>query len=257
MCLLSVAWQCTEQLPFVFIGNRDEYHARPSAAADWWHDAPDVLGGRDLLAGGTWLGISRSGRFAVVTNIPGLPAPAEGSLTRGALVADWLKPTTSTSAEEFYTELDKSASRYGGFNLLTGTFDRDNTGALHFFAGGYGGGRVQFEQLTAGVTGLSNTSRSAPWPKLTWLNSELSRLMRIKGTDPEQLFALLEKQDPVPDAQAMGVSARPFVSGEQYGTRCSTVITVARNGYCQFFERRFGPGGTPAGQSAFEFTLFS
>ena len=75
MCLLSLAWQAHADYPLVFVGNRDEYHARPTAAADWWADAPDILGGRDLEAGGSWLGVSKQGRFAVVTNRPDLPAP--------------------------------------------------------------------------------------------------------------------------------------------------------------------------------------
>lgn len=255
MCLLSIAWQCSAEFPFVFAGNRDEYHARPSAAAHWWDDAPGVLGGRDLVAGGSWLGISHSGRFAVVTNQPVLAAPVLSPLSRGALVADWLKASDGYTASDLQATLDERNSRYGGFNLLTASLERDSTGTLHCFAGGNGSGSLHYEQLAGGIIGLSNTSLTEPWPKLIWLNRELSRLVAAGVDDFEQLFALLQRDEPVPGADSRGVPARPFVKGTEYGTRCSTVITIDRAGHCRFRERRFGAGGAPVGESAFEFVL--
>jgi uncharacterized protein with NRDE domain len=254
VCLLAVGWQCNDKLPFVFAGNRDEYHARPSAAADWWHDAPHVLGGRDLLAGGSWLGISRSGRFAVVTNRPDLSAPDESPLSRGKLVANWLTAADSHSDDELRSALEIRAPRYGGFSLLAATLGRNREGHLQCISGGNQSGPLQYEQLPDGITGLSNTSPDKPWPKLTWLNRELAQLLHAGSADTEQLFALLRREDPVPGTRASGVSARPFVIGQEYGTRCSTVITVNDEGYCHFIERRFGPNGLPMGESAFEFS---
>ena len=255
MCLLAVAWQIDARFPFVFAGNRDEYHARPSAAANWWPDAPEVLGGRDLQAGGSWLGISRSGRFAVVTNRPELPAPDAAALSRGDLVAQWLKATGKESASGVRASLERTAASYGGFSLLTATLERGSGGKLVQFGGGNQAGALAYDEVSAGVSGLSNTAPDKPWPKLTWLNGELDRLLRTGNVDTEQLFALLRREDPVPGTLAKGVSARPFVIGTEYGTRCSTVITVDAAGLCRFAERRFGPGGKPAGESAFEFLL--
>jgi len=257
VCLLAVGWQCNDRFPFVFAGNRDEYHARPSAAADWWHDAPHVLGGRDLLAGGSWLGVSRNGRFAVVTNRPDLPAPEKSPLSRGELVANWLTADDSQSLGALRSDLEVRASRYGGFSLLAATLGSDSNSKLQCLSGGSQGGPLQYEQIAEGITGLSNTATDKPWPKLTWLNRELAQLLHAGNVDTERLFALLRREDPVPDTRATGVSARPFIIGQEYGTRCSTVITVDDTGYCHFLERRFGPNGLTMGESAFEFMLFS
>lgn len=257
MCLLAVGWQCNDRLPFVFAGNRDEYHGRPAAAAQWWQDAPNVLGGRDLVAGGSWLGISRNGRFAVVTNRPDLPAPADSPLSRGELVTRWLTAADSQSVEALQSPLEVLAPRYGGFSLLTGKLEADSKGRLQRLSGGNQSDALQYEQLPAGITGLSNTASDKPWPKVTWLNGELARWLETGNTDPEHLFALLRREDPVPDTRATGISTRPFVLGQEYGTRCSTVITIDNKGCCHFLERRFGPNGLTLGESAFEFMLFS
>lgn len=255
MCLLSVGWQSSSKLPFVFAGNRDEYHSRPSAAANWWQDAPEVLGGRDLQAGGSWLGITRDGRFAVVTNQPRVPTPADTPLSRGSLVAEWLMRDSEIPVAELRSSLEQNNARFGGFNLLIGTLTPNANGVMHCLAGGNDGQRLRYTRLSPGVTGLSNCPSDDPWPKLTWLNQELHHLLKRDETEPEKLFALLQRENPVPDATLTGVSTRPFVRGHEYGTRCSTVITVDQAGRCRFLERRFGPGGQPAGESVFEFAL--
>jgi uncharacterized protein with NRDE domain len=255
MCLLSVAWQPDTAYPFVFAGNRDEYHARPSAAANWWDDAPDVVGGRDLLAGGSWLGMHRDGRFAVVTNRPDLPAPEQGALSRGDLVSAWLrepKPVGELITDE---RLEKDSGRYGGFSLLLGDLQRNESGSLLQLSGGNGLDGLAIQTLPPGITGLSNTAPESPWPKLQWLNNELAKLMTAGQPAADELFAMLQRQTPVPDAPAGGVPATPFVHGSLYGTRCCTVILVDHAGRCQFIERRFGPNGSTAGESTFEFNL--
>ena len=175
MCLLAVGWRCNDRLPFVFAGNRDEYHGRPTAAAEWWQDAPNVLGGRDLVAGGSWLGISRDGRFAVVTNRPDLPAPAQSPLSRGELVANWLTAADSQSPATLRSTLGVLSPRYGGFSLLTGKLAGNNKGQLQCLSGGNQSGPLLYAGLPEGITGLSNTAPDKPWPKLDWLNRELAR----------------------------------------------------------------------------------
>ncbi len=257
MCLLSLGWHATPDYPFVFAGNRDEYHGRPSSAADWWPGAPEVLGGRDLLAGGSWLGIRRDGRFAVVTNRPDLPAPATGALSRGALVKDWLVPDSGADAATsgYADRLAESTRRYGGFSLIFGRVWPAGRAGLFCLGGGHRSREPQPARLDPGVTGLSNTAVSKPWPKLLWLNATLADHLTSGPPDPDALLGLLGRGEPVPDTRLHGVPALPFVSGAEYGTRSSTVIVVDRAGFCRFFERRYGPEGAAAGASEFEFRL--
>ena len=193
MCLLSVGWQSSDDYPFVFVGNRDEFHARSSAAADWWSDAPDVFGGRDLVAGGSWLGINRDGRFAVVTNRPDLPAPDDTdlALSRGDLVSDWLTEPAATATESFSTtDLGKRSPRYGGFSLLVAdNVTQGPDGGFRLCSGGNGADKLRATILQPGITGLSNTAPDNPWPKLVWLNQQLDALINAGGAaDPTALF---------------------------------------------------------------------
>jgi uncharacterized protein with NRDE domain len=247
MCLLSLAFNAHPDFPLVFVGNRDEYHARPSATAGWWDDLPNVLGGRDLQAGGTWLAVNRAGRLAVVTNRPDLPAPAHDSRSRGELVTGWLVDS------DVITRLPDQHSDYGGFSLLLA-----EPGSLQLISGGNGAGKLITHSLSNQIVGLSNTALDEPWPKLTWLNQQVANhLLQVAADKPdiEHLMSLLAQSDPVPESDTQGVPATPFVTGQKYGTRCSTVVTISRQGECGFIERRFGPGGTEAGESAYSFSL--
>ena len=251
MCLLSLAFNAHPDFPLVFTGNRDEYHARPTSNAHWWDDVPDVLGGRDLQAGGTWLAINKSGRFGVVTNRPDLPAPDHDSKSRGELITGWL------GNSDVISNLPKQHLNYGGFSLLLA-----KPGALQLISGGNGAGKLLIQSLGNEITGLSNTAADQPWPKLTWLNQQLAAHLHQVATgkpDTAHLMSLLARTDPVPGndlhPNLRGVASTPFVKGQKYGTRCSTVITISRKGKCNFVERSFGPGGAEAGESAYSFTL--
>jgi uncharacterized protein with NRDE domain len=245
MCLLSIAYKVHPDYPLVFIGNRDEYHARPTAAADWWADQPDLLGGRDLQAGGSWLGINRAGQLGVVTNRPALPPPATVPLSRGGLVTSWL---TDKSAIE---QLPTTHNRYGGFSLLL-----TSQQSLQLYSGGHGAPELVSRTLDAGVTGLSNTAPDDPWPKLNWLNQQLRDHLIECAPDTNHLLSLLTRGEPIPGQEdAAAVPTTPFISGDVYGTRCSTVVTIDRNGSCSFREWRFGPGGSPSGESNYQFTV--
>lgn len=262
MCLVAIAWQAHPRYPLILAGNRDEYHARPAAAADWWPDAPAVFGGRDLKAGGSWLGINRNGRLAVVTNNPLRPSSADRPLSRGALVRDWL--TGSVTSTRYLDDLATREAHYGGFSLLVGNV---RTGLEGFItpAGAWGSRWT----VPTGISVLSNSSREAPWPKVTWLERQLSACLAnperragattsagvLPGSiaDPlvDELMALLGRRMPVAtaddDSLLAGVRVRPFVSGLEYGTRASTVILADPYGGWSFCEQRYGPGGVPVG----------
>ena len=246
MCLVSIAWQVHPDYPLVFVGNRDEYHARPAAPADWWEDESGVLGGRDLEAGGSWLAINRAGHFAVVTNRPDLPAPETGSRSRGELVTAWVAPPADEPSAIDLLEVNNAC--YGGFSLLL-----TNSTRLLRLSGGYGTDLVR-EELPPGIYGLSNTAVDDPWPKLTWLNERLGELLASGKTDHAALLKLLLHEAPVaPDTQP-AVAGIPFIRGDIFGTRCATVVTVDRQGECRFTERSFGPGGAPLGAAVHSFT---
>lgn len=246
MCLVAIAWQAHPRYPLMVLGNRDEFHARPSAPADWWPDPPHIYGGRDLQAGGSWLGISRDGRVAVVTNNPERPAGAGHPESRGQLVSHWLSACASPAA--YLAALAENEHRYGGFALVVGTIGAGLEG-LATPAGALG----SRWSLPNGICVLSNSPREQPWPKVNWLEGTLGRYLQREDLGPDDLLALLGRRMAVapPDDESPRALARvtPFVSGADYGTRASTLILADRHGGVRVIERRFGPGGVPAGES--------
>jgi uncharacterized protein with NRDE domain len=246
MCLIAVAWNAHPVYPLVLLGNRDEFHERPSLAAGWWPEAPEVFGGRDLQAGGSWLGISRHGRLAVVANNP-LRPPAPGrDLSRGTLVHDWLTGTTRVGP--FLDAVARDEARYAGFSLVLGSLEEGLEGFVA--PAGELGARWR---LPPGVTVLSNSPREAPWPKVGWLARALENYLGKTELETEELLALAGRRMPVAEAADDTALARarvtPFVTGTDYGTRAATLILVNAQGGWRFIERRFGPGGVPAGES--------
>ena len=254
MCLVAIAWQVHPRYPLVLLGNRDEFHQRPTVAADWWPEASGVFGGRDLQAGGSWLGVSRSGRLAVVTNNPLRPPAADRTRSqpqsRGALVRDWLTGTEETGA--FLNAVARDETRYAGFSLLVGTLD----GGLEGFVTPAGAMGSRW-RLPAGITVLSNSPREAPWPKVGWLQRALgdylARAEPETRPNPDELLALAGRRMPVaePEADTPDGRARvtPFVTGADYGTRATTLLVSDPQGGWSCIEQRFGPGGRPAGES--------
>ena len=250
MCLVAIAWQAHPRYPLILLGNRDEFHQRPTVAADWWPEAPDVFGGRDLKAGGSWLGISRSGRLAVVTNNPLRPPAARLRRSRGNLVHDWL--TGSAGAGDFLDGVAADEAEYPGFGLMVGTLD----GGLEGFVTPAGTLGARW-RIPAGVTLLSNSPRETPWPKVDWLDRVLKNYLRRPspetGPDAEELLSLVARRMPVSEPQDDTPMARarvtPFVTGSDYGTRAATLIVADDRGGWRCIERRFGPGGVPAGES--------
>jgi uncharacterized protein with NRDE domain len=254
MCLIAAAWQHHPRYALALIANRDEFHGRPAAAAGPDPEAPAVYGGRDLQAGGSWLQVSTRGRLAAVTNVRVGRNPEAAPRSRGALVRDFVRG--SEAATSFVAQLAPIAAEHGRYNLLC--WD----GLALQFATNHP--QAQSRPVAPGVHAMSNGAFDAPWPKSghatralrTWLDSPAS-LREVDRNALEPLFVALADTLPAPDAAlpdtGVGLEMErwlspPFVRGERYGTRCSTVVLVAVNAIV-FAERRFGPDGVPQGES--------
>lgn len=240
MCLIVVAHQVNDRHALIVAANRDERHARPSSGADWWGDAPDVLGGRDLSAGGTWLAVDRAGRFAAVTNVhePGV-LPADKS--RGLLVTDYLG--ANASAEACSRNLAERGADYGPFNLLL--FD---AAALHYVSN-----RANPVVLKPGIHGLGNSRLGTDWPKVRRAVHGLAAA--LAADDPvEPLFELLSERECDPSDERRYTDDL-FVVGKEFGTRSSTVVLVGREGDVTLAERRFDAGANCIGESRYSFRI--
>lgn len=257
MCVVAFAWNAHPRWRLVLAGNRDEFHARPTAALARWDDAP-VSGGRDLEAGGTWLGVGDDGRCALVTNVRDLRAPQDG-LSRGLLASDWLRGDTSAPASA--EALLARADAYRPFNLLL--FDRHDGRWL----GNHPSARLQ--PLRAGVHALSNAELDTPWPKTRALAARLQDWLdasrRDAGDAPHDaatafapLLAALADPTVHPDADlpdtGIGLErerwlSSAFIRGTGYGTRASTVVALAHDGGGVMIERRWGPDGIALGET--------
>ena len=237
MCLIVVGWRVHPDYPLVVAANRDEFYARPSSPIAHWPDATQVIGGLDLEAGGTWLGITESGRFAAVTNVRE-PAMAKGERSRGALTRDFL--TADASAEDFAAKID--GGRYSGFNLLLGDGE-----SLVYCSNRDGRPR----RLAPGIYGLSNHLLDSPWPKLVAARERFAAALRGLP-DEAAFFELLADQTIVADENlpATGVPiewerllSAIFVKSENYGTRASTLVWQGADGTVTIHEQSFGPNG--------------
>jgi uncharacterized protein with NRDE domain len=239
MCLIVVGWRVHPDYPLVVAANRDEFYARPTAPLARWPDAPDVIGGLDLQAGGTWLGISESGRFAAVTNVRE-PGMALGAQSRGALTRGFL--TGASSAGEYAARID--GAQYSGFNLLLADGD-----TLIYCSNRDG----QPRPLAPGIYGLSNHLLDSPWPKLLVARQRFAEALP-RLPDETAFFDLLTNQAIVTDKNlpSTGVPiewerllSAIFVKSENYGTRASTLIMQAADGRITVHENSFGPHGQP------------
>jgi len=241
MCLIAFSWQSHPRWRLVLAGNRDEAHARPSAALARWDDLP-IIGGRDLEAGGTWLGATDDGRCCVVTNVRDPDDPQLG-VSRGMLATDFL--VRATDAQTHAQSLLATAAEYRPFNLLT--FDAHDA----FYIGNRPVARAQ--AVTPGVHGLSNADFNTPWPKTRALMQRMQRWIDDADADNfDPLFEALADEQIAPDAKlpdtGIGLErerwlSSAFIRGENYGTRACTVVAISHQGHGVIAERRFGPNG--------------
>ncbi len=235
MCLILLAYRSHPKLSLVVAANRDEFYARPTADAHFWADAPDLLAGKDLEAGGTWLGVTRSGRFAAVTNYAEV-TPPDAPCSRGELTQNFL--AGDMGAQDYVATLDGPA--YRGYNLLV--FDGQDLV--------YASNRAPTQVLTPGVYGLANATLNTAWPKVT-LGTELLQTALNNHAQSADLLALLGDRTIPPDDQ-LPDTGRPldlrrqtascFIPGDAYGTRASTCLWISDD-EIRFTEQNFGSLG--------------
>lgn len=251
MCLVVIAYRVSPDYPLIVAANRDEFHARPAESAYWWADKPDVLGGRDLQAGGTWLAVQRKGRFATVTNFRDAVKPSGKLLSRGHLITDFLD--SDLSAIDFLQTIQ--GERYSGFNLLVADGE-----TLAYLSNRGGDSR----SLSPGIYAVANESLDTPWPKVLRSKSALQKLVDAKAVNETELLRLLDDRrkakstdvdtQGLPFEKAHALTA-PFIVLPDYGTRCSTVLLRDSTGRIRLVEKRFSADGVSTGSNEFSFDV--
>lgn len=250
MCLILFAHAAHPRYRLIVAANRDEWFRRPSAPAAFWDDAPQVLAGRDLDQGGTWLGVTRAGRYAALTNFRDPGSKRDGAPSRGGLVSSFL--AGDRAPHDYAATLTTQASAYNGFNLLAG----DRSGLVYVSSR-----TAEAAPVAPGVHGLSNGLLDEPWPKVRKGREGLARLLD-RGVDTESLFALLRDETLAPDAElpSTGVSrdwerllSAMHIVADGYGTRCATVLLIDGDGEAEFRERTFDAAGRPVAEIAHRF----
>jgi uncharacterized protein with NRDE domain len=252
MCLILLAWREHAKYPCVLAANRDEMHLRPTAAAHWWQTHPPILAGRDLSEGGTWLGLTRSGRFAALTNYRDPQLRRTGAPSRGSLVTSILLSGDGVAAS--LRQLRAVSADYNGFNVIFSDGER-----LAIYESVSQAGR----ELGPGIYGLSNHLLDTPWPKVEMAKSRMSHALSDVGST-EPLLALLRDDTPAPDERLprTGLSlewerllSSAFVRAPDYGTRCSTVLRFDDGRGAHFDEWSWNPMGEEIGAVHLQFQL--
>jgi uncharacterized protein with NRDE domain len=254
MCLALFAFRTHPRFPLVIAANRDEFYQRPTAAAEFWKGAPGILAGRDLREGGTWMGVTRSGRFAAVTNYRDPREFRETRKSRGLLVKAYLEGGDTPLG--YLGLVSREGDAYNGFNLVVG-----EPREMAYYSNREGGARA----LGPGVYGLSNHLLDTPWPKVERSKAALFEMLsHDKPGLIEGLFRVLADGYRPGDADlpdtGVGLEwerllSSAFIKSPDYGTRSSTVFLVDGAGHAHFIERGFGPEGAALGTAEFEFRI--
>lgn len=257
MCLILFAWKMRKDVPLIVAANRDEWHRRAAAAATWWSSHRNILAGQDLEARGTWLGVTRAGKFAAITNFREPSQAKTGAPSRGHVAVDYL--SGQQSPREYLEELASHASEYNGFNLLLA--DREN-----MFC--YSSAENKIEEVAPGIHGLSNRALDTPWPKVEIGRSALGAAIEAKmpeGALSERLLAILSNGATAADAAlpdtGVGLDwerklSSALIVSEDYGTRCSTIFIGGVNS-TKFSEHTRDASGAVVSTAAFEFSSIS
>ncbi len=236
MCIIFINQHA--DYPIIIAANRDEYYARPTVNAHFWTGKP-ILAGKDLLAGGTWLGVTRTGRFAAVTNYR-QPEQLPSGKSRGLLVTDFLE--SNLSQNEFSELLSQTSGDYAGYNCVFGNLSTKSTDIQ------YVSNRAKSPlTINHGIVGLSNALLDTPWPKVILGKKRISALLENRFDIEEWMYALKDNQcaDDIhlPETGLTIETERKlspiFIQSDNYGTRCSTVITIGKSGIVNFFERTY------------------
>lgn len=235
MCLIFLSLNNHPTYKLIVAANRDEFYQRKTAAADYWSDHPQILGGRDLEASGTWMAMNKKGRVAMVTNYRDLKNLKQTAPSRGALVSDFL--LTDMHANDYLQSIEPKAHAFNGFNLLVGNVDE------LYYLSNYKQG---IEKLNSGIYGLSNALLDTPWPKVEKGKAHFATLIEKQNVDAEVLFNMLYNEERAADAllpdTGVGIErermlSSMFIKSPNYGTRCSTIMLVNHNNHVQYHER--------------------
>ena len=240
MCLILFAYDCHPRYQLIMAANRDEFYNRPTLPVAFWEDNPDILAGKDLQEGGTWMGITTTGRLAALTNFRDPASYKTQAPSRGHLVQNYLN--SSIAPQAYIDNLDNGGAAYNGFNLLI----RSNE-SLYY----YSNREKLARKVENGVHGLSNSLLDVPCPKVSNGKKALTDAVQSENINVEHLFAIMANREQAPDQDLpqTGVSldmerilAPAYVISPKYGTRTTTVILVDRNQKIEFWERSFVPG---------------
>ncbi len=252
MCLLVIAYKVHPRYRLIGVANRDEYYHRPSEHLNFWKDNPNILAGRDLKCGGTWLGITRNGRFSAITNYRDPQAVKEGRPSRGLIVKNFLQ--TYKSPEAYLKELEKCAKDFNPFNVIVG--DKQEMW--------YYSNRSDSLKLDAGIYGLSNHLLDTPWPKVKKAKQRIKDLITEKEIDIEKMFSLLKDKNFPPDQElpdtGIGYDKERmlspiFIQSPDYGTRSSYVILMEEN-IVHIFEQNYIVSSSYVKENRLEFHIF-
>lgn len=240
MCLLVFSYKNHPDYDLIFAANRDEFYGRPTRPAVFWEDHPNLLAGKDLKAGGTWMGITKSGKISALTNYRDPSIQKDDAPSRGHLVRNYL--TDSTEADTFLKDIKRNADRYNGFNILAGTIER-----LMY----YSNQEKEIRPLDPGLYGLSNKLLDTPWPKVQHAKAELNAIVSQDSISEEALFDLLKYDHQAPDEELPDTGipieleravSPVFIATDKYGTHSSTILLIGKSGEVVFEERRFVSG---------------
>ena len=253
MCLIVFANNFHPNYKLIFAANRDEFYNRPSSQANFWKENSEILAGRDLQAGGTWMGITKKGKFAAITNFRDLKNHRNDAPSRGKLTVDFL--ANHIHPEEYYGFLKSDLNKFNGFNLILGNIDK-----LYYFSNK----NEELKKLEPGIHGISNALLNTPWPKVEKSKRQLEALLGQNEIHPHEVMNILYDKnkaddDDLPDT-GVGIKLERilspvFIKSEKYGTRCSTVVLVDRDSTVSFTEKSYLPEEDEFSTSEFNFKL--
>ena len=242
MCLILLAYKQHPKYKLILIANRDEFYERPTKEAQWWSSKEEILAGKDLEGGGSWLGINRSGKFAALTNYRDPFNIKNKAPTRGHLVTNYLENRQDDIT--YMGSLERRGHSYNGFNLLFGDANQVNY---------YSNYHKSVMGLEAGIYGLSNALLDTPWPKVVKGKEKLKRLIEngndfsIENAFENLCDSALAEDDKLPDTgigydREKAISSM-FIETSDYGTRCSSIILIDYDNKVSFHEKSYIPEG--------------
>ncbi len=235
MCLIFFSLKQHPAYKLIIAANRDEFYNRKTDPADFWKDQPNIVGGRDLEAQGTWMGITKSGKISMLTNYRDPKNIDPTAPSRGQLVSNYLEQ--DISPENYLKKIEPKASEYNGFNLLVGNPTE------FFYLSNYKAG---IDKITSGLHGLSNHLLETPWPKVSRGKQKFEQILKSENISSQQLFEFLYDGERAVDDQlpetGIGLEreralSSMFIKSPNYGSRCSTVILIGQENQVEFSER--------------------